>query len=82
MSQVVPSAVPAGWYKDPSGLPTMRWFDGRAWTEQLAPLPQPNAQPVAPPKQWYQAEVPFTIKVAVGTLVVLFVLFTFGAVGS
>ncbi len=27
--------TPAGWYKDPSGLPHLRWWDGTQWTEHL-----------------------------------------------
>ncbi|MEU4420245.1 DUF2510 domain-containing protein [Actinoplanes sp. NPDC024001] len=29
--------VPAGWYADPSGLPALRWWDGREWTSHLQP---------------------------------------------
>jgi hypothetical protein len=42
------SGVPAGWYADPSGLPTDRYWDGLAWTEQTrprlaqAPMPAPG----------------------------------------
>lgn len=25
--------IPAGWYPDPLGLPQLRWWDGKAWTE-------------------------------------------------
>ncbi|MEV6302831.1 DUF2510 domain-containing protein [Actinoplanes sp. NPDC051861] len=39
-----PSAVPAGWYADPSGLPALRWWDGREWTSHV----QPGA-PAVPP---------------------------------
>ena len=39
-----PSAVPAGWYADPSGLPALRWWDGREWTSHV----QPGA-PATPP---------------------------------
>lgn len=35
--------APAGWYDDPDGLPTLRWWDGQQWTDQLAP--QPAGQP-------------------------------------
>lgn len=38
------SPAPAGWYADPSGLPALRWWDGREWTSHL----QPGA-PAAPP---------------------------------
>ncbi|MET0457817.1 MAG: DUF2510 domain-containing protein, partial [Ilumatobacteraceae bacterium] len=27
-----PAGAPAGWYDDPSGRPTVRYFDGRCWT--------------------------------------------------
>jgi Protein of unknown function (DUF2510) len=40
-----PVAAP-GWFPDPNGLPTQRWWDGQSWTEQLAPLSTP-AQTVA-----------------------------------
>ena len=29
---------PSGWYPDPEGKPMSRYWDGAAWTEQLAPL--------------------------------------------
>ena len=35
---VAPPPTPAGWYADPHGAPTQRYFDGRVWTDQLAPL--------------------------------------------
>jgi hypothetical protein len=35
-----PIATP-GWYPDPSGAPTQRYFDGTKWTDQLAPLSTP-----------------------------------------
>jgi len=32
--------IPApGWYPDPHRAGMLRWFDGRAWTEHVAPLP-------------------------------------------
>ena len=30
------SHVPPGWYPDPSGAHAHRWWDGRAWTTQVA----------------------------------------------
>jgi hypothetical protein len=32
-----PNSVPAGWYPDPNGAPTQRWWDGTSWTEHYAP---------------------------------------------
>lgn len=34
--------VTAGWYPDPSGRPTQRYFDGELWTDSYAPLPSPQ----------------------------------------
>lgn len=28
----------SGWYPDPAGMPMLRYFDGTAWTGQLAPM--------------------------------------------
>lgn len=36
-----PPQPPAGWYPDPDGAPTQRYFDGKKWTDQLAPLAAP-----------------------------------------
>ena len=33
-----PVQVPAGWYRDPSGQPCSRWWDGYRWTDHTAPL--------------------------------------------
>lgn len=41
------SKVPPGWLPDPDGLPTLRWWDGEQWTDQLAPIPGTGA-PTAP----------------------------------
>jgi hypothetical protein len=29
--------APAGWYADPNGAPTLRWWDGTTWSEHYAP---------------------------------------------
>ncbi|CAN5278727.1 hypothetical protein BH11ACT3_BH11ACT3_24520 [soil metagenome] len=29
------SAAPAGWYKDPLGLPQLRWWNGIGWTNNI-----------------------------------------------
>jgi uncharacterized protein DUF2510 len=33
-----PPVAPAGWFPDPSGTGTQRYWDGRQWTEHTAPL--------------------------------------------
>jgi hypothetical protein len=38
----------AGWYQDPSGHPQMRWWDGRRWTNGVAPLSAYAAPPAEP----------------------------------
>lgn len=37
----VQQQTPAGWYPDAAGV--MRWWDGRAWTEHVAPQQQAHA---------------------------------------
>jgi len=27
--------APAGWYRDPLGLPQLRWWNGMIWTNQI-----------------------------------------------
>ncbi|MFN8168955.1 MAG: DUF805 domain-containing protein [Candidatus Nanopelagicales bacterium] len=52
------TAMPAGWYPDPAGPTTVRYWDGAAWTEHTAP--RPYAAPVAvaaPPPQQGRAGV-------------------------
>lgn len=29
------AAPPAGWYRDPMGLPQLRFWNGQAWTNQV-----------------------------------------------
>lgn len=41
-----PSPAP-GWYPDPAGTLRQRYFDGRNWTENYAPLPQGAGRPPA-----------------------------------
>lgn len=40
------SAVPAGWYPDPSGAPQNRWWDGTRWNDATQPT-QPTVVPHA-----------------------------------
>jgi len=28
-------AAPAGWYRDPLGIPQLRWWNGSAWTNHI-----------------------------------------------
>jgi len=37
MTVVNPSttAAPAGWYRDPLGIPQLRWWNGIAWTNRI-----------------------------------------------
>jgi len=41
----MPSGTPAGWYPNPDGSATSRYWDGGAWTEQM----MPNVTPPPPP---------------------------------
>jgi hypothetical protein len=37
-----PANVPdAGWFADPSGAPTWRYWDGAAWTDHVSPMNHP-----------------------------------------
>jgi hypothetical protein len=38
----------AGWYADPQDAVRLRWWDGAAWSEHTAPVPQPVAVQPAP----------------------------------
>jgi hypothetical protein len=29
------SAAPAGWYRDPLGIPQLRWWNGIGWTNHI-----------------------------------------------
>jgi hypothetical protein len=48
MSNTAGPPIPAGWYRDPAGSDQLRWWDGVAWTNNLAPRPVPAPTPVAP----------------------------------
>lgn len=39
---------PAGWYPDPDGNPTQRYWNGSDWTDQLAPLTVTSSVPAVP----------------------------------
>lgn len=42
-----PAPTPPGWYPDPGAVNTMRYWDGRSWTPQSAPMVA-MTQPAAP----------------------------------
>jgi hypothetical protein len=37
-------SVPAGWYRDPLGLPQLRWWNGTSWTTDVTE-PRPEIVP-------------------------------------
>lgn len=41
--------VDAGWYPDPAGGPTPRWWDGQDWTDTVQPMYAEEPQQVQPP---------------------------------
>lgn len=51
--------VPAGWYPDPLGLPQLRWWDNRAWTEHTSEARAPIViQPGSPRTAYADEEFP------------------------
>lgn len=40
-----PSSAPAGWYPDPEGRPSLRYFDGHAWHDPVGPVLAPRRAP-------------------------------------
>jgi hypothetical protein len=50
MTDALGTAVPAGWYPDPWGSTSQRWWDGTSWSANLYPQPEtttPDAPTVA-----------------------------------
>ena len=45
MTDALSPTVPAGWYPDPWGSSSQRWWDGTSWSGNL--YPQPESQPEA-----------------------------------
>ncbi len=51
MDAAASGAAPPGWYPDPSGTTTWRWWDGYQWTAHISPpVAPPIYPPVAPPQ--------------------------------
>ena len=44
---ITTAPIPAGWYPDPHGNPQQRWWDGDAWTSDVAPYEVPHQQPAS-----------------------------------
>lgn len=76
-----------GWYPDPAGAPhTLRYWDGRAWTEQLRPArpgpehltapssPPRPAVPAGPPPRPPRRSLPVGALVAIAVVLVLALL--------
>lgn len=43
--------VPPGWYPDPNGMPSDRYWDGNQWSEQTRPqMPKPVSNTSVPPR--------------------------------
>lgn len=38
-------STPPGWYPDPHAVNTQRYWDGKAWTDKMAPLASPRKPP-------------------------------------
>lgn len=64
--------TPAGWYRHPSMVDTLRYWDGEHWTEHTAPAPQAPIQ-AASVSTWKIAS-----GVAVGLLSVIALLVFLG----
>lgn len=48
MTNDLAQQIPAGWYPDPAGAPTPRWWDGVRWTEHVGPAVRPYGEHLEP----------------------------------
>jgi hypothetical protein len=53
-----PASTPAGWFADPAGSGQLRWWNGAAWTEHLAPQPTPEPALLPPANEPVPAPTP------------------------
>ncbi|OBC11383.1 hypothetical protein A5784_34865 [Mycobacterium sp. 852013-50091_SCH5140682] len=44
-ARATPPLAGPGWYPDPHGAQTQRYWDGHTWTDQLAPFPNQTQRP-------------------------------------
>ncbi|MHA6695339.1 DUF2510 domain-containing protein [Homoserinimonas sp. A520] len=63
MTDALSPAVPAGWYPDPWGSTSQRWWDGTSWSANLDPQPeaQLETQPEPQPEKAADAPVPVAV---------------------
>lgn len=47
--------APAGWYSNPDGSPSKRWWSGTAWTDAVSVDPSP-AMPGSPYGAWFPVQ--------------------------
>ena len=67
-----PVRPPRGWYADPDGAATLRWWDGAAWTETTEGLAE------HPPPPWNVFAI---VALATGAAGLFFVAIPLGVIG-
>jgi hypothetical protein len=72
---------PPGWYPEPSAPGAQRYWDGRRWTEHLAPLPTPPAGSSSRTAIWV-ASIIGVVLLALGGMTVWMFTSIFSSVGS
>lgn len=75
MSQNAP-APKAGWYLDPDGANTQRYWDGSTWTDQLAPMTESTASPQKPAR----SDAVFALRLVAGIVSAVLALDLFGVI--
>lgn len=48
MTNDLAQQAPAGWYPDPAGGPSQRWWDGAGWTGHVGPVARPYGEHLEP----------------------------------
>jgi hypothetical protein len=69
MTTPPPPPPPPGWYPDPGGTNTQRYFDGTKWTEPRVPFNQPSG-PATPAAARKKRKWPFALGVVVFLIIV------------
>jgi hypothetical protein len=73
---VISQEIPPGWYPDPDGKPTDRYWNGSEWTESTRPQ-SANISPTNPPQPKAVGVDSNEIAIMVG-IVVLILIVAFG----